>query len=1278
MAVSDTIRGFRTQFLYTIYRVINDCNPDVHYVPEGIEDLDIKKNEIIIETIQIKNYNKKIQPSNLTSPAGTTSFFKRAIKTLSKNKNACIRFVSFGEVGDYLKNSSSLLVFLKKKNKDIVLKKNAELLSSQYKLSNVQESTLYAQISEKLKNKFPTFNPDKEIKYMLQWVSDKAEKHNDFTYEEFFRELHCYQAFENRQNVALDELGIRVKPLFEESLNFDKEVLKQQFYSGVSVSSNHIACNLDIVRTDKLIAIQSAFKESNVVIVNGASGQGKSTLCYRYIKENNALAFEITQCDRFSLPNLQATLTELCTELTIPVMFYFDAKPADDSWIHLVKTFSMVKNVHCLISLRNEDWNQYRSRLGSEIVYKDIELVLAKDEAKLMYEALRNQNNQINCDFESSWDKLGNNVPLLEFVYFITHGQSLKKKLISQWSALSQDEKSIFEKIITVIFFGGRINRKSKILQENRSCSSVHDAIGKYIGEFFVEDINGDLSEVHPIRTKILAESIYRNDSETMIENALSLYFKSEMTDAHLYLLNLYREGLSTSQLISLATKGSILPAKQFAGIVRALIWKGTEEYLSEVLPLINQLKEKSGPLWEYHLPINFTDIDVRQSLSELLKNNPDVPDVSGIVNSFPSQNQIFCLLDKFINNKFTVSCKSNSDWVIFSDALYRISLNHNNTYIDLKGEPELSTLDAADISSILLGLKSLGIKKDWWINFENSFVKKLRLENLITNIEISNKSIKAICNIDYIVSIDTSTNTYIVRIINQLRKAFPEKENYHVKLGKDDLSDFVVDNEKNINKTNLPINAMHEIRACVVNQYKNKIGIPNKKDYISMLISRRKEITTANQRFANAFSTFLKKGKIKPTEIDEAHEQCISSTSKEIPELSYISSNGFGYGTTVSDELGKIISNNGSGKNSSWDAFIKSINDYISNLLRFFLQIRATLLDKNGNKEPSKACLIEALTVVKVMQTKFKEQFLDYITDDRGLKMLDEKEYESVLSLWVIWETQCRHITDVTLNSQMTRYRKLETNIPLKIDSIIQHEFSNEGINCVLNKVNQTLNVVIEFDDIVKYYRAYLLISDILKNVIGKYDTFTSQSYIIRKLYTTISVQYIYIDKSNNRHRVSSVVHNYNVEHLLNSKDISNSFYQEFIPETKGSADIKLSDYEDILGLANSILFVGHQITEMENSVIETDVLGQQIVKSYADKCLTEFNKHKSAICQLKNRLSNLNNIPYHDELYKMINIIENIYVTAHWINLIPELDKIMQTILYNDMEIRLYLIDN
>lgn len=1100
--------------------------------------------------------------------------------------------MSFGEVGDYLQDFSSLQNFKKNNNKDKELKKNAKLLSSKYELSIVDESILYDEISKILKKQFPTFNPDKEIKYMLQWVSEKVEKHDDFTYEEFIRELHCYQTFENRQNAALGELGIRIKPLFEQFLNLDKEVLKQQFYSGVSVSSGHIAYDLDIVRTEKINAIHNAFKEKNVVIINGASGQGKSTLCYRYIKDNCALAFEITQCDRFSLPNLQATLAELCTGLTLPVMFYFDAKPADDSWIHIVKTFSMVKNVHCLISLRNEDWNQYRSNLGSEVVYRDIELTLVKDEAKLIYEALRHQNNKIDADFEYSWDKLGNNVPLLEFVYFITHGQALKEKLVSQWRSLSQEEKTIFEKIITVNYFGGKINRKSKILQENISYSCVQDAIEKYIGEFFVKNINWELSEVHPIRTKILAESIYRDDSETMIENALSLYYKSEIANAHLYLLNLYREGMSTNQLISSATNEFILPAKQFAGIVRALIWKGTEEYLNEALSLIDQLKEKSGSFWEYHLPINFTDIDIRQNLSVLLKNYPAAPDVLNIVNSFPSQNQILCFLDKFINNKFTVSCTSNSDWLTLSDALYRISLNHCNTYINLEGEPDFSIMTASEISSILLGLKSLGMKENWWTTLENSFVEKLRQENLITNLDISDKRIEAICNIDYIGSNDTSINTYIVRIINQLRKAFPEKENYHVKLGKDDLSDIVVDGEKNINKTNLPIDAMYEIRSCIVNQYKNKIGIPNKKDYASKLISRRKEIAIANQRLANTFSTFLKKGKLKSIEINEAYEQYKFSMRKEMPELAFINSNEYGYGITESGNCGK--------KNSSWHAFVKSINEYESNLSGFYRQSSTTLLDKGSNK------------------------------------------------------------------------------MPLKIVSFIQSEFSNEGISSVINKDNQNLNIEIEFNDIEKYYRSCLLISDILKNAIGKYDTFTSQGYIIRLLYTTISVQYIYVDNNNNKHRVSSIVHNYNVQHLLNSEGNRNSLYQQFIPEKRNPADVKLLEYEDILALANSILFIGHQITEMKSSVIETDDLGQQVISLYVKKCLKEFRKHRSTIGQFKNRLSNLNDIPYHDELYKMIHIIEDIYNSTYWSNLIPELDIIMHTILYYDMKIRLYLIDN
>ena len=1277
MAVSDTIRGFRTQFLYTIHRVINDCNSDFLYIPEGIEDLDIKKNEVIVETIQIKNYNKKIQPSDLTSPAGTTSFFKRAINTLSRNKNVCIRFVSFGEVGNYLQNASSIQELLKR-NKDKELRKNAKCLSSQYQLSVVDESTLYNEISTKLKFQYPTFNPDKEIKYMLQWVSEKAENHDDFTYEEFIKELQCYQAFENRQKAALNELGVRVIPLFEQSLHLDTDILKQQFYSGVSVSSNHIANDLDIIRPEKNIAIHNAFKEKNVVIINGASGQGKSTLAYRYIKDNCALAFEILSCDMYSLSNLRATLTELCTGLTVPVTLYFDAKPADDSWILLVKTFSVVKNVRCLISLRNEDWNQYRSRLGSEVMYKDIELTLNKAEAQLIYEMLCQQNKGIVVDFESCWDKLGSNVPLLEFVYFITQGQALKDKLASQWNLLSQNEKTVFEKIITINFFGGKIKRKSKILLENTSYSNVQNAIKKYIGEFFVENTNGFLSDVHPIRTRILIESIYGDDSDTMIENALSFYFKSEITDAHLYLLNLYKEGMATNQLISSAINEPVLPAKQFAGIVRALIWKGTEEYIHENRPLIDQLKEKSGSLWEYHLPINLTEIDISQSLHDLLKNLPNIPDVSGIVNSFPSQYQIFYFLNKFINNKLTVSCSSNSDWVTLSDALYRISLGHSSPCINTKGELELAPLTTDEISSILLGLKSSEIKKDCWKTLESFFVKKLRIEQLITNFNISSNSIEATCYLDYIEGDDysqnqqtknTSINFHLVKIINLLRKAFPEKKNYHVKFGKDGLSDMIIDSEKNIQKSNLPIDAMYEIRACIVNQYKNKIGIPNKKDYASIFISIRKEIATANQRLTNAFSTFLKKGMFNSKEINEAYDLCISSTSKEIPELAFVRSNEFGYGITDSSDCGK---------NSSWDMFVKSIKDYISNLLGFYRQIPTVLSKKNNNKMPSKACLFEALIATKVMQTKFKEQLSDYISDKQSIALLDKKEYDSILSLWVLWETLCRNITKVTIASQMARYKQLETNLPQNIANNIRNDFFTEGINCVINKNKQNFNIAIEFYGIEEYNRACILIDDILTNTLGKYDIYTSQEYILRQSITTISVQFIYIDKDSNKHRVSSMVRNYNVRHLLGTKESNNSFYPKFISEKQGTVNTNLLNYEEIMSLATSILFIGHQIIKMKHTVLKTDELGQQVINLYIEKCLTEFRKYKSMICLLKKQLSKFDNAPLLYELHSIIRIIESIHHSECWINFVDELDNVMQSIFNRDMEIRLYLIDN
>lgn len=58
---------------------------------------------------------------------------------------------------------------------------------------------------------------------------------------------------------------------------------------------------------------------------------------------------------------------------------------------------------------------------------------LTKEEAEIIYLKL-NERNQINhfTDFEQAWIQLGDDAPLLEFVYSITQGDSLFNKLKQQ------------------------------------------------------------------------------------------------------------------------------------------------------------------------------------------------------------------------------------------------------------------------------------------------------------------------------------------------------------------------------------------------------------------------------------------------------------------------------------------------------------------------------------------------------------------------------------------------------------------------------------------------------------------------------------------------------------------------------------------------------------------------------------------------------------------------------------------------------------------------------
>ncbi len=58
----------------------------------------------------------------------------------------------------------------------------------------------------------------------------------------------------------------------------------------------------------------------------------------------------------------------------------------------------------------------------------------------------------------------------------------------------------------------------------------------------------------------------------------------------------------------------------------------------------------------------------------------------------------------------------------------------------------------------------------------------------------------------------------------------------------------------------------------------------------------------------------------------------------------------------------------------------------------------------------------------------------------------------------------------------------------------------------CTINKEKQNLNIAIRFYGIEEYNRTCILIDDILINILGKYDIYTSQGIY----YKTINYNYI------------------------------------------------------------------------------------------------------------------------------------------------------------------------
>ena len=188
MSAISALKGYRTQFLYSLYYILSSLSDDFIYRLEGEEDLDVLDNNGKLHfAIQLKNLGKPITLSDILSDS-KTSFI---IRFLYNYREATPILVSYGKISEDLKNWYHHKDSISEKEKLIL--KRYKITSEEWKI--VKTKTQFAEVNEELianeveqlmKDNFKEIDPIPTIGYLLYWLQYIAEKQQSITKKDFY------------------------------------------------------------------------------------------------------------------------------------------------------------------------------------------------------------------------------------------------------------------------------------------------------------------------------------------------------------------------------------------------------------------------------------------------------------------------------------------------------------------------------------------------------------------------------------------------------------------------------------------------------------------------------------------------------------------------------------------------------------------------------------------------------------------------------------------------------------------------------------------------------------------------------------------------------------------------------------------------------------------------------------------------------------------------------------------------------------------------------------
>lgn len=656
---SSTYRGFRKQALYALWRLLTDEDASHRvYQPEGDEDLAIFDiNNRLLQVVQVKDFSAPLSLSDF-KPDSADGFFARMHRRRTTHPDCEVWIASFGQIGPELAAAfaapghlrTTVAKKLAAKSDSIPTAAFEDLVAGLHgRVVHPSEVVLRSDIQRALASTMAGAHGDTTLELLLFWIFSASEQQRSITRTELLQQIERVGAYLSALRDHSTEWNVSIGPLRDKQLaQAERDALRTSYRLGAQATWEHILADVDSARAERLNEIHEQFRTRQVVVIRGASGQGKSTLAFRYMRDfaADSLRFYVRFVDgRAHAIRIASTLRNHIAALGLRAVVIIDLAPSDSGWMELVKDLTNA-GVNVLVTVREEDF--HRAGVASrDVPLGEVALdSITRREAEEIFNSLVGLGGAPpHVDFDEAWSRFttGDVGPLLEFTHLVTEGQTLTKKIEGQVARLQQEAlepgRPITERHLKLLALASIANEAECRVPLRALCAASHiDPLTRPLAvledEYLLKTVSSGsetlVAPLHSVRSKAIVAALLHDSPESWIDLAIECLSLIVDADLERFLLVAFSRRRQFSHALEAAL--SHLQPRSWthaASITRALLWEGINRYEHEnhehVAAFIEQHGEAALLTSDVYVA---SDSDVagliRRTFAEILKTDED------------------------------------------------------------------------------------------------------------------------------------------------------------------------------------------------------------------------------------------------------------------------------------------------------------------------------------------------------------------------------------------------------------------------------------------------------------------------------------------------------------------------------------------------------------------------------------------------------------------------------------------------------------------------------